>query len=338
MTRKQVTIKDIAGELGVSHMTVSRALSPDPETAALVTGKTRDRIQKLAADLGYTPNLMARGFVTGRTNTLGLLTYEINREPFGRQADEILRAADRQDYQILVALASSVGPSDAPEDRSRQIQQMMSRGVDGLLIQARGTKGESELILRTVKGRVPVVTFFQPSTPDLSGVVLDEAEGILEATSHLVRRGHERIGFVGTHWADDLPGSAKARGYVRAMETQGLAPEHLCSPAPMQAAYELGKTVADRFTAFVCRSDYVAIGLCRGLQETGLRVPEDVAVVGCGDLDVSAYSTPPLTTLAIPYDRIAEAVMDLMLEQLQGDSPPRQVTLTHRLIVRDSCG
>ncbi len=336
MRAKQVTIKDIAREVGVSHMTVSRALSPDPETAALVTRKTRARIQKLATDLGYTPNLMARGFVTGRTNTLGLLTCKINLEPFGRQADRILRAADRQDYQILVALAAS--PSDAPEDRSRQIHQMMSRGVDGLLIQARGTEGESELILRTVKGRVPVVTFFQPSTPDLCGVALDDGEGMFEATSHLVRRGHERIAFIGTHWTHDGPGAAQARGYFRAMETRGLAPEHLPSPPPMQAAYELGKTVADRFTAFVCRSDYVAIGLCRGLQESGLRVPEDAAVVGCGDLDVSAFSTPALTTLAIPYDEIAEAVMDLMLDQLQGDATPRQVTLTHRLIVRDSCG
>ncbi len=336
MRRKQVTIKDIARELDLSQMTVSRALSPDPKTAALVTQKTRARIRKLAADLGYTPNLMARGFVTGRTNTLGLLTCKINCEPFGRQADMILRAADRQDYQILVALAAS--PSDAPEDRSRQIHQMISRGVDGLLIHARGTEGESELILQAVKGRVPVVTFFHPSTPDLCGVALDDGEGIFEATSHLIRRGHERIGFIGTDWTHDCPAAAKARGYFRAMEMRGLAPEHLPSPPPMQAAYELGKAVADRFTAFVCRSDLVAIGLCRGLQESGLRVPEDVAVVGCGDLDVSAYSTPALTTLAIPYDQIAEAAMDLMLEQLHGDATPRQVTLTHRLIVRDSCG
>ena len=336
MRTKQVTLKDIARELGVADMTVSRALSPDPETAALVSRKTRARIQKLAADLGYTPNLMARGFVTGRTNTLGLLTFKINLEPFGRQADRILRAADRQDYQILVALAAR--PSEPPEDRRQQIHQMMSRGVDGLLIHARGTEGESDLILRTVKGRVPVVTFFQPSIPDLCGVSLDDGEGIYEATSHLIRRGHERIGFIGTHWTHDGPAAAKARGYFRAMETRGLAPEHLPSPPPMQAAYELGKAVADRFTAFVCRSDYVAIGLCRGLQESGLRVPEDVAVVGCGDLDVSAYSTPTLTTLATPYDKIAEAVMDLMLEQLEGSSSPRQVTLTRRLIVRDSCG
>ena len=106
----------------------------------------------------------------------------------------------------------------------------------------------------------------------------------------------------------------------------------------MESGHELGQTAGDRFTAYVCRSDYTAIGLCRGLREAGLRVPEDVAVVGCGDLDVSAYLTPSLTTLQTPYEQIAETVMELMAEQLRGTADPRKVTLTHRLIVRESCG
>ena len=189
-----------------------------------------------------------------------------------------------------------------------------------------------------MNGRVPVVTFAQPTSPDLSGVVVDDRAGFSEATEHLIRLGHERIGFIGTDWNSNHVGSAKARGYFSTMQKHRLAPTRLPAKPLVESGYQLGKTVGDRLTALVCRNDYTAIGLYRGLREAGLRVPEDVAVVGYGDLDVSAFLTPTLTTLEIPYEQIAQAVMDLMLQHLQEDGPPRQVTLRSRLVVRESCG
>ena len=340
MSKKRVTIKDIARELGVTHTTVSRALSQNPKVSALVTEKTRERIKRLATDLGYTPNLMAKGFVTGRTGTLGLLTYQLNREICGTYADEILKAADRRNYQMLVSLDAHSRSPICPEQRSRQIQQMVARGVDGLLIHTRGEGWESGRILRAVEGLLPIVTFVLPTSKDLNGVVLDDTEGFFKVTEHLIRLGHERIGFIGSDWNRDRVGSAKARGYFRSMQEHHLTPERLTATHLVRSGYQLGKTTLDRFTAYVCRSDYIAIGLCRGLREAGLRVPEDVAVVGQGDLEVSAYLKPALTTLAIPYEEIAETVMDLMLELLQGDAcpRPRKITLTPRLVVRESCG
>ncbi|MDE2701291.1 MAG: substrate-binding domain-containing protein, partial [Gemmatimonadota bacterium] len=87
-----------------------------------------------------------------------------------------------------------------------------------------------------------------------------------------------------------------------------------------------------------CRDDYTAIGVCKGLQESGIRVPDDVAVVGSGDIDVAAYVTPSLTTLVTPYEAVARAAMDLMLEQLKEQNNPRQITLESHLVVRESCG
>ena len=288
--------------------------------------------------MGYTPNLLAKAFVTGKTGTLGLMTYKIFREMFSRQTDQILRIADRKDYQVLVSLAINPRTPTSPTDQTRQIRQMMARGVDGLLIHTRGTEEESELIHRTVEGRVPVVTFPQPTAKDLSGVVLDDTASFFRVTEHLIQLGHERIGFIGGDWSLKRPGSAKARGYYQAMQEHHLTPERLHAAPPVQAAYQLGKEIRDRFTAVICRNDYTAIGLCRGLREVGLRVPEDIAVVGHGDLELSAYFTPALTTLAVPYVEIAEAVIGLLLEQLQGAHPPRKVTMSHRLIVRESCG
>ena len=334
MRKKQVTIKDIARQLGITHTTVSRALSQDPKVSTLVTEKTRERIQGLAAELGYTPNLMARGFVTGRTGTLGLLTHHISLEPFGTQTEQILRAADRQGYQVLMGLADHRAPRPPRQDQAHQIRQLIARGLDGLLIRARGDEGESERIRTAVRDRVPVVTYHYP-TPGLAGVVVDLEADFLEATEHLIGLGHERIGFLGWGWDENRPLSAKAEGYLQAMTRHGL-PHQFLPAQGLQAwgGYTPGKDLGRRFTALVCRNDYTAIGLCRGLRESGLRVPEDVAVAGWGDLDVAAYMTPALTTLATPYEQIAAAVMELRCAQgrgsrawwARGSSPRRRAT------------
>ena len=338
MKKKQATIKDIARELKISHSTVSRALSQDRKVSALVKEQTRTRVKRVAAELDYSPNLMAQGFVTGRTGTLGLLTHQVSRAMFSSQTDQILRAADEQKYHIVVGMAANRTPAIPLDDQTTQIKQLLSRGIDGLLINTRGHKDESELILAAVKGRVPVVTFHFP-TPNLSGVVLDLITDFFEVTEHLIKLGHERIGFIGADWDEASPVSAKAKGYLQAMQRHGLSHEFL--PAlgiHAQGGYLQGQRVGDRFTALVCRDDYTAIGACRGLREFGLRVPEDVAVVGWGDIGVAAYVTPALTTLKTPYEAIAEAAMELMLEQLEGEETPRQITLRSPLVVRESCG
>ena len=339
MKKRQVTIKDIARKLGISFSTVSRALSP--HASIVVKPQTRDLVRQTAADMDYNPNLMARGIVTGKTGTLGLLTYQIALETFGHQTDQILRVADEHNYQILLRMAANRLPQDPLDDQILQIRQLISRGIDGLLINMRGDAGESERILNTVKGQVPVVTFYYP-TENLSGVVLDDAAGYYEATEHLIRLGHEQIGFLGPGgptWDEVDLVPYKARGYLLAMQKHGLTPK--CIPVPTiyaESGYLLGKELGDKFTAFLCRDDYTAIGVCWGLQELGLRVPDDVAVVGNGDIDVAAYMTPSLTTLITPYEAIAQAAMDLMLEQLEGQNTPRQITLRSHLIVRKSCG
>ena len=338
MIKKQATIKDIARELQISHSTVSRALSQDRKVSALVKEETRKRVQQVAAELDYSPNLMAQGFVTGRTGTLGLLTYQISLEMFGRQTDQILRAADKQKYHILMGMAPNRFQELPLEDQTLQIRELLSRGIDGLLIHTRGDRGESERILNAVQGRMPVVTFTDP-IQNLSGVVLEEITSFCEATEHLIRLGHERIGFIGTDWNKDFIGSAKGKGYLQAMQKHGLSPKRIPSETfPKKSTPRLGKKLGGQFTALVCSNDYTALGACRGLREAGIRVPEDVAVVGCGNLEVGAYVTPALTTLATPYEAIAETAMKLMRAQLEGQDQPRQVTLKSSLVVRESCG
>lgn len=278
--------------------------------------------------------MIMQKIVAKEMGTLGLLTYQISRETSGRQTDQILRAAYEEQYQLVISMAAH-RPLD---DQTMQIKQLLSRGVDGLLINTWGDAEESERIVNTVRGQVPVVTFHTP-TQNLSGVVLDETSGYYEATEHLIRLGHERIGFIGTDWDTNHIGSAEAKGYFLAMRKYDLAPKRIPDKTDfLEPAYQLGKRLGDQFTALVCRNDYTAIGLCRGLWEVGIRVPEDVAVVGSGDIEVASYVPSALTTLAIPYEAIAKAAMELILEQFEGGQEPRQITLKPSLIVRESCG
>ena len=336
MNKRSVTIKDIARQLGISYSTVSRALSP--HASVLVKEETRELVRQTAAEMDYSPNLMARGIVMGKTGTLGLLTYQIFQETFGYQTDQILKAADEYDYQIMMGVASNRIPQDPRDDQIMQVKQLVSWGVDGLLIHTRGDEGELERILDAVKGRVPVVTFFYP-IQNLSGVILDLVSDFYEATEHLIKLGHEQVGFIGEDQNEGSPLSNKGKGYLLAMQKHGLTPKYIpVNTINSEAGYRLGKELGGQFTALVCRDDYTAIGVCRGLWESGIRVPDDVAVVGNGDIEVAAYMMPSLTTLATPYEAIAQTVMDLMLEQLEGQDKPREVILKSRLVVRESCG
>ena len=278
--------------------------------------------------------MITQRIATENTGTLGLLTYKIFREMFGWQIDHILRAAYKREYQVVMGRM----PLARLDAQTMQIEELLSQGIDGFLIHTRGDERESARILYTIQGRVPVVTFHDPT--QMSGVVLDDTTGFCEATEHLIQLGHERIGFIGAEGDQTRAGSAKAKGYLLAMQKHGLIPKRIPGKIiSTKSGYRLGKRLGDGlFTALVCWNDYTAIGVCRGLREAGIRVPEDVAVLGNGAIDMGEYVTPSLTTLATPYEAIAEAAMELMLEQLEGQDEPRQITLKSHLVVRESCG
>ncbi len=336
MRKKQVTIIDIARKLGVSHSTISRALSQDK--SYMVSEETRRLVKQTAVEMNYRPNLLAKGFATGNTGTLGLLAFESYLEPFGALIDCFLKAADERNYRLLVGMSAELDSKSPSVDQVSQIGQFISRGIDGLLVQTMGDEDESERIRRAVDGRVPVVTFPYPAT-DYCGVVLDHEAGFYRATTHLIEVGHERIGFLGDHWDTSGQDSSRGRGYCKAMNEHGLTPENLAVGLQQaESGYRLSREVKDRFTALVCRSDYVAIGVLRGMRELGIRVPEDVAVVGYGNIDVTAYVTPSLTTQSMPARELASAAMDLMLRQFEGHNMVWQIVLTSTLVLRESCG
>lgn len=336
MKKKRVTIKDLAKTLGISHSTVSRALSRNK--SHMVSEETRRRVEQVAEEFSYRPNLLAKGFSTGRTGTLGLLASECHEEQSGAQIERFLKAADEWNYRLLVGISAERDSSSPEFGQAAQMEQLVSRGIDGLLLQTIGDEGEPERIRSVVDGRVPVVTLNYPA-PGFPGVVLDFATGFFRATEHLIALGHERIGFLGDTWDGSGQDAARGRGYFDAMNEHGLHPEGLpVGRHQTESGYRLSREVKDRFSALLCCSDYTAIGVYRGLDELGIRVPEDVAVVGSGDSDVSAFVTPALTTQSTPTRGIANAAMELMKKIIEGQEVACQVVLSSNLIVRESCG
>ena len=336
MRKKRVTIKDIAKTLGVSHTTVSRALSRNK--SHMVSVETRRQVEQVAEEFSYRPNLMAKGFATGRTGTLGLLAGESYQELAGTQIESFLRAADERNYRLLVGMSAEWGSSSPETGQAVQMEQFISSGIDGLLVQTMGDAGESERILAAVDDRVPVVTFHYPAR-GFPGVVLDYAAGFHRATEHLIALGHRRIGFLGGNWEGPGHDAARGRGYFKAMTEHGLHPVCLTvGRQQTESGYRLSREVRDRFSALLCCSDYTAIGVYRGLDESGIRVPDDVAIVGNGDSDISAFVTPALTTQSTPTRGIARAAMELMVKILEGREVACQIVLASNLIVRESCG
>ncbi len=334
MKVRLTTIKDIAHRLGISHSTVSRALSN--KAAHLVSEKTRMLVRQTAEEMQYTPNLMAQGFVTGKTGTLGLLTSQDSFRTCGAQIEQMLKAAEEAHYRLLISMVPDGISRSSQSDQSMQIRQLISRGVDGLLVATLGDREESDRICGLVRNHVPVVTYNNPAD-QLSGVVVDFEADFHMATNHLITLGHRKIAFIGRKLESDTRVSSKGRGYAKAMREHGM-PYEIMSPTGtrVEGGYIQGRNLRNRFTALLCRDDTTAIGVCRGLRDAGFRIPADVAVIGYGDLEVSAYLSPALTTMAVPYEEIARTAMDLMLRQIGGEDKVEQVTLRSRLIERES--
>jgi len=328
------TIRDVARAAGVSIATVSRVFND----ASLVNEETANRVLEAAALFDYWPNGAAKSLTTRRTNTLGVLLPDL----FGEFYSDVIRGIDQQsrqhDYQLL--LSSSHSNSD---DVLGACRAMLGR-VDGLIVMA-----QVEPLLETVErfGRhVPVVLLNPRDDSQVhDSVAVDNFNGALAATAHLLGLGHREIAMIagpaGNSDADD-----RLRGFREALVAAGLAPERaLVVPGDFREAsgFAAGETILERRTrptAVFAANDSMAIGLLAALRRAGCAVPRDLAVVGFDDVTIATYLNPPLTTVSVDACRLGREAVDMMLAALNrggGVQPARRV-LPAALVVRQSCG
>ncbi|MGQ9631309.1 MAG: LacI family DNA-binding transcriptional regulator [bacterium] len=341
-----VTMQDIADELKVSRTTVYRVLNSMPH----VREETRKAVLGLVHKYDYQPSLLAQGLRNRRTETIGVLYEDFTQPVWVKMVDFLLRAARARSHDIILATTR-----EAVQGAEEQIERLIRRGVDGILVQfpaILGERGFRNAVEKLRGGRFPLVFLAgMEDSGEINWVSTDRALGAYKAVRHLIGLGHRRIAFAG--WqinSNRYPLSQRLKGYKRALEEAGIPfREELVIPLESHPphyyyrdGYDLGCRIAKmspKPTSIFFLNDTLAIGALLAFQERGIRVPQDIAVVGFDDVEASAYASVPLTTVAHPVEEIAEGAVRMLLEIVENpDTPPRQLNLEPRLIVRRSCG
>ena len=334
-----VSIKDIARAAGVSHSTVSRALSDSP----LINTETKARIQDLARAMGYSPDATARSLVMRRTHAVGVVVTTI-ADPFSAEVVEgIERMASAHGYSVILAASN-----DEPEREIAAVEMLHSKRVDAIVVTSSRVGALHQE--RLGAAGVPVILLnnhSQQEVPNAYSVRVDDVHGGRLATGHLIGLGHRRIAHVAGP-EGHTPSRERLEGYRRALEAAALSIDPALvipgngRPEGGELALAALLALSERPSAVFCYNDMTAIGLLRSAKASGVRVPQDLAVVGFDNIPFAAYVTPPLTTIAQPMLELGQRAMDMALA-LMGCEPAdacgmTDVVLQGRLIVRESSG
>ncbi|MGO1411249.1 MULTISPECIES: LacI family DNA-binding transcriptional regulator [unclassified Microbacterium] len=334
------TMQDVAQLAGVSMKTVSNVIHEHPH----VRPSTRERVRAAIDELGYRPNMSARGLRSGRTGVIGLAVPSLRENYFAELADAVIRAADRHGLSVLVEQTSG--------DREREVEVLTdkrARLTDGLLFSPVGLGQPDAPLLDT---EFPLVLlgeriFGGPT----DHVAMHNVSSARAAVEHLIDIGRRRIAVIGAeHDADDEASSARLRvaGYFQALEGASIpvdpdlirhGPHWSRSTGAMAIRGLLRDGVG--FDAVFALNDSLGLGALRALGEAGLRSPEDVAVIGFDNIDESQFTVPSMSSVDVGRDQIATDAVDMLIERIENKAPgqrPRTVKPDYRIIRRESTG
>ncbi len=331
-----VRLKDIAADLGVSTVTVSKVLRNQPD----VGEGTRKRVLQRAKELNYNPNLLARGLASGKSQTVGLIVPNLTHTFFAEFAKELKAGLRRRGYQLVLASAD-----EEPELEREEIDTLLARGVDGLLVASCQTDVEG--LASLVRSGVPfgLIDRVLPGFPSPFVGTDDIAAGRL-ATEHLIEAGSRRI----AHIAGEGFSTARDRlsGYQQVLQEAGMPfdPELVVRRARVEEVgddvgySEMGRLLQLKSPpdAVFCYNDLIAVGAIRGVLAAGLRVPQDVAIIGCGNLRLADYLQVPLSSLDQMTNEQGEQAAKLTVSLIAGEqaSEPSEVRILPRVVARAS--
>ncbi len=312
-----VRLRDVAERAGVSIGQVSRILNNDPNARAAAL--TRDKVLRVANELGYRPNVMARALRAARSDTIGVLVPDITNPLFAGMLTGIEEEAEQRGYTVLLGRSEQVRSGG-------QLARMIERGrVDGFILQA--TDDTSLDALTRLVSHVPSVLVHGRLDDRPGSVMMDDAGAARLATETLISNGHRRIALAG-----GLPDMTTARrredGYLAALRSHGLPVDQglitrlgYALSTSAEALDQLFSGAAPEPTAIVVANVNAAIGLLTAAQARGIRVPDDLSVIAIHDSWICDHSAPPLTTLRMPVQAMGQAAVRLLHERLAGGQP-----------------
>lgn len=331
-----VTMKDIARDLGVSVVTVSKVLRNHED----IGEATRERVLSRVKELGYRPNFMARSLVTGRSYLVGFIVPDLLHPFFAQVAAALSEALRQEGYYVIISSSQ-----EDPELEEREIDHLLARRLDALLVSSCRTT--VDLFFRIEKLNMPYVLIdrnFSGLPANFVGVD-DELVGRL-ATNHLFEIGCKRVAHI--RGPANSPGIGRLEGYKQILSQRGMkfAPEYIVSERTVDtqsvqrgaAAMQHLLNLKPRPDGVFCFNDPMAIGAIDCILQSGLRIPDDIAIVGCGNLHYDSALRVPLTSVDQQSTRIGKDAARLTLAILKSKvpPPPERVVLQPRLIVRAS--
>ncbi|GAA3596011.1 LacI family DNA-binding transcriptional regulator [Agrococcus terreus] len=324
--RARASIRDVAQAAQVSAMTVSRVLNGHPS----IRPATRERVLQAMARLDYTPNRAARALATRRSDRIGVIVDSAVEYGPASTLRGIEEAAHAAGYAVA---AVSIGGARA-SDATAAVDHALAQGVDALLLIA--PRASSIGLLRAAHRGVPAVVLSSHAEDDFPTAGVDQAAGARLAVEHLLALGHRRI--VHAAGPDDwLDATARTEAYRAAMAAAGLEPEVAqldAWTADAGYAFAAGAEL-DRGAVFAA-NDQIALGILHGLGERGVRVPEDVSIVGFDDIPESRHFTPPLTTVRQDFAELGERAVAAVVAALRGDGATSVAPIAPTLVVRAS--
>jgi DNA-binding LacI/PurR family transcriptional regulator len=331
-----ITLHDVARLSGVSIKTVSNVINDYPH----IRPATRTKVEAAIAELGYQPNLSARSLRSGRSGVISLLIPDLRNAYFAELADAVMRAAQAKGLSVIIEQMPGGKKEELEILRGPRMQL-----VDGILYSVLAL-GEEDA--HHLDSRMPMVLlgdriFHGPK----DHVTMQNTAGARAATDHLLSLGRKRVAALGHH-PGEVVGSAGLRldGYRQALAEHGIEFDpsivipvltwHRKDGAEAMRTFLAQGIPFDGLVAF---NDSMALGAMRVMQEAGLRIPDDVAVIGFDDIDETRYSIPSLSTIDPSKDQIAETAVDLLIERIENpesDAPPRDLSTVFRVVQRES--
>jgi len=334
----KITLKDVAEKLNISVSTVSRVVN----NKSYVRPETREKVKKALEEMNYSPNLVARSLKNKSTKTIGIIIPDISEVFFTyliKGVDDIL---SRNGYTIILC-----DTGENPKKEELYLNLLMEKQIDGVILATVNVNRESKALDRLFNNNIPVI--FVDNLPNIKrnydSVIIDNSKASYIAVEHLISLGHRRIGVI-TGKLEETTGYERLMGYRKALMVNGIKiDENLIKIGDFkeQSGYENMKSlleVEDKITAVYVASSKMTYGAVKAIRDAGLRIPEDIAVVGFDIHDNSGLISPAITTILQHEESIGKVSAELLLKRLQdeGEKLYQKIVLEPSLEIRESCG
>ncbi len=339
MTRHpHTTLADIAKRLGVSRVTVSKALRSHSDISPGLTQK----IRKLADDLGYTPNIMARNLSSRRSHMIGLVVPKIAHAFFGSVIEGVYDTAFEKNYETILTVSQ-----ENSERELKHLQTLVAMRVDGIIISISQETKDVRRFKWIQKMGIPLVFVDrrpEPALPGFSTVLANDREGAYQATEQAINVGYRKLGFVGGDMKINI-GQDRLQGFKDALNEYRI---HLNPDLIVTGGYgkEAGFAGLRHFhqngamPEFILAATYpVALGIYEAARELGIRIPHDVDIICFGDSDVGQFLSPPISAVRQPTHELGTSAVQVLLDYITDTEVNREhhVVLPTQLIIRETC-